>query len=208
MGDFKKVIQGYFKEEDLKKILSVKIGIAGLGGLGSNCAVNLVRSGINNLILVDFDRIEPKNLNRQFYFQHQIGLFKTEALTENLKKINPDIKITSFNERLEENNIFKFFNRCEVIVEAFDKAEYKSLLVSKLLPTRKLIVSASGLAGYGNSDDIKIHRIKKNLIIVGDLKSEAAANLPPLSPRVNIAAAKQADIILEYIIKTPSITDY
>lgn len=201
MSDFKDTLREYFKDKELLNIQAAKIGIAGLGGLGSNCAVNLVRSGIINLTLVDFDYVEDKNLNRQFYFQSQIGTLKVKALAENLKRINPDIKITSFSERIEKDNILKFFGQCEIVVEAFDKAEYKSLLVGELMPTKKLIVSASGLAGCGNSDEIKIHRIKENLIIVGDLKSEAAIDLPPLSPRVNIAAAKQADAILEYILK-------
>lgn len=201
MSNFKDVLREYFKEGDLKKIQSAKIGIAGLGGLGSNCAANLVRSGVNNLTLVDFDYVEYKNLNRQFYFQNQVGILKVTALAENLKMINPDIKIISFSERIEKDNIFKFFGECEIVVEAFDKAEYKSLLVGTLIPTKKLIVSASGLAGCGNSDDIKTYRLKENLIMIGDLKSEADADLPPLSPRVNIAAAKQADAILEYILK-------
>ncbi|MBP7088124.1 MAG: sulfur carrier protein ThiS adenylyltransferase ThiF [Candidatus Omnitrophica bacterium] len=204
MSNFKDTLREYFKDKDLLKIQTAKIGIAGLGGLGSNCAANLVRSGIINLTLVDFDYVEDKNLNRQFFFQSQIGTLKVKALTENLKKINPDIKITSFSERIEKDNVLKFFGQCEIVVEAFDKAEYKSLLVSELMPTKKLIVSASGLAGCGNSDEIKVHRIKENLIIVGDLTSEAAIDLPPLSPRVNIAAAKQADAILEYILKNKS----
>ena len=183
------------------KIESVVIGIAGCGGLGSNCANSLVRSGFKNLVLVDFDKVEPSNLNRQFYFQDQIGRNKVDCLKENLLRINPQAKITTYCQKIEKDNILDIFKQCSIVVEAFDKAEYKSLLVETLLPHKKLIVSASGLAGYGNSDDIKIHRIKDNLAIIGDRKSEASPSLPPLAPRVNIAAAKQADVILEHILK-------
>jgi sulfur carrier protein ThiS adenylyltransferase len=65
-----------------KRLIEFRIGIAGCGGLGSNCAVALSRVGIGRLILVDFDVVELSNLNRQYYFRDQIGLLKTEALTE------------------------------------------------------------------------------------------------------------------------------
>ncbi|MCF7908102.1 MAG: sulfur carrier protein ThiS adenylyltransferase ThiF [Candidatus Omnitrophica bacterium] len=201
MNNFEKEIIKYFGKDQFKKIQSVTIGIAGLGGLGSNCSHNLIRCGFKKLIIVDFDKVELSNLNRQFYFLNQIGKRKVDALKENLLKINPDIKITTYCEKLEKNNLKNIFKGCSIIIEAFDKAEYKSLIVETFLPTDKFIVSASGLAGYGKSDEIKIHRLRKNLAIVGDLKSEASQDLPPLSPRVNIAAAKQADVVLNYILK-------
>ncbi len=201
MNEFEKSLLKYFSQEDLKKIQSAKVGIAGLGGLGSNCAHILVRCGVKNLTLVDFDRVEPANLNRQFYFLEQVNQPKTEALKANLLKINPGLKITAYSQRLEKNNILAIFKDCLIVVEALDQAEYKKILVEVLLNSPKFIVSATGLAGYGKSDEIKIHRLKKNFFLVGDLKSEASPNLPPLAPRVNIAAAKQADLVLEYIIK-------
>lgn len=201
MTNFGKSIQHYFGKENFEKLQRVHIGIAGCGGLGSNCAHNLVRCGICKLTLVDFDVVEPANLNRQFYFSEQIGLKKIEALSQNLVKINPDLQITSYCQKLESNNILKIFESCEIVIEAFDQAEYKSLLVETLLPTGKFIVSASGLAGFGNSDDIKTHHLKDNLVLIGDLRSEANRSLPPLSPRVNVAAAKQADAVLAHILK-------
>ncbi len=201
MNEFEQEISRYLGQANLKKIQAVSVGIAGCGGLGSNCANSLIRSGFKKLILVDFDKVELSNLNRQFYFQNQIGKDKVEALKNNLLKINPDAQITSICQRLEKNNILDIFKPCRVIVEAFDKAEYKSLIVETLLATDKFIVSASGLAGWGRSDEIKVQKLKPNLVLIGDRKSEASQNLPPLSPRVNIAAAKQADVILEYILK-------
>ncbi|MBU2043618.1 MAG: sulfur carrier protein ThiS adenylyltransferase ThiF [Candidatus Omnitrophica bacterium] len=201
MNEFEKALLKYFSPEDLKKIQTAKVGIAGLGGLGSNCANSLVRCGVKNLVLVDFDKVEASNLNRQFYFLDQLGKNKVSALKETLLKINPGLNITGHCLRLEKDNILSVFEDCLAVVEAFDQAEYKSLIVQTLLPTGKFIVSASGLAGHGKSDEIKIRRIKNNLVLVGDLKSEASSNLPPLAPRVNIAAAKQADAVLEYILQ-------
>ncbi|MFH1836708.1 MAG: sulfur carrier protein ThiS adenylyltransferase ThiF [Candidatus Omnitrophota bacterium] len=186
-------------KESFDKVQRVKVGIAGLGGLGSNSAMNLVRSGFRKFLLVDFDRVETANLNRQFYFEDQMGRLKTEALEVNLKRINPVIEIETCSEKVERSNADRIFNDCDVIVEAFDKAEYKSMLVEKMLVLKKFIVSASGLAGIGNSDDIKVHRAKKNLIIIGDLTSDVK-NSFPISPRVNVAAAKQADVVLSHVI--------
>ena len=187
--------------EKLKKIESKRIGIAGCGGLGSNCAFNLVRCGFTKLKLIDFDIIDDTNLNRQFYFSDQVGRVKVEALAENLKRINKDIKLDLIQEKLEENSIEQLFSDCDIVVEAFDKSEYKGMIVSKLIKSNKFIVSASGLCGVGNSDDIRVHRIKNNLVIIGDLKSDSKDSFP-VSPRVNAAAAKQADIVLEYVISS------
>ena len=65
------------------------VGIAGVGGLGSAVAVSLARIGVGKLIIADFDVVEPSNLNRQQYFVDQLGYFKVDALTENLRRINP-----------------------------------------------------------------------------------------------------------------------
>ncbi len=199
MNKFEESLRKYLSEDDLHKLGAVRIGIAGCGGLGSNCAFNLVRSGFKKFVIADFDKVESSNLNRQFYFLDQVGEEKVEALKLNLSKINPDVEIDTLVERIEPGNSPDIFKDCDIIVEAFDKAECKSMLVEELLPSGKLIVSASGLAGYGRTDEITVNRLKDNLVVVGDLKTGINES-PPLSPRVNVAAAKQADIILEYIL--------
>ena len=200
MNDFEKALIGYIGEKNLMKIQKIKVGIAGAGGLGSNCAFNLVRSGFKNFVIADFDVIEYSNLNRQFYFYNQTGQLKTEMLKQNLLAINPDAMIHTVTEKLERHDLHRFFEDCHVVVEAFDKAIYKKMIVEEFIASSKLLVSASGLAGWGKSDDIKTHKLKDNFYIIGDLVSEVADGLPPISPRVNIAAAKQADVILEYFL--------
>ena len=199
MNKFEQTLLNQFGEENFDKIQSAKIGIAGAGGLGSNCAFNLVRSGFKNFRIIDFDVIDHSNLNRQFYFDDQVGKSKVEALKKNLLRINPDLDIDARVERIEKENIRELFEDRDIVVEGFDKAEYKSMLVETFLATGKFIVSASGLVGIGDSDEIKVNRLKKNLIVIGDMKSDSKDN-PPISPRVNIAAAKQADVVLEYVI--------
>lgn len=185
--------------DNLKKIERARIGIAGAGGLGSNCALNLVRVGFRRLVIVDFDVVDPSNLDRQFYFLDQVGMGKAAALKINLCRINPSLEIEMFCRKIEKPDVKELFAGCDAVVECFDRAEYKSMLVSELLKLGKFVVSASGLGGFGSSDNIRVNAIKKNLVIIGDLKSDIAKS-PALSPRVNVAAAKQADIILEHFL--------
>ena len=186
-------------EAKLAKIEKAKIGIAGAGGLGSNCAACLVRVGFKHFTLVDFDRVDPSNLDRQFYFTDQVGMKKVEALRANLLRINPGLELQMFPVKLEPANIPEIFRDCDVVVECLDRAEAKSMLVSGMLSTGKLIVSASGLGGYGSSDDLKVRKLKPNFILIGDLASDIE-KAPALSPRVYIAAAKQADVVLEFVV--------
>ncbi|MFA5276164.1 MAG: sulfur carrier protein ThiS adenylyltransferase ThiF [Candidatus Omnitrophota bacterium] len=187
-------------QANLNKIEKTKIGIAGAGGLGSNCAFNLVRCGFKKFKIVDFDIITPSNLDRQFYFLDQVGQRKVDILKINLCRINPELNIEIEAVKITEENIKELFNGCPIVVECLDTAEAKSMLANQLLSEGKFIVSASGLGGVGSSDEIKVHKLKENLIIVGDLKSDIK-DRPALSPRVSIAAAKEADIVLEYVLK-------
>ena len=187
-------------EEKLLIIEDSRIGIAGAGGLGSNCAHNLVRSGFKKFTIVDFDTITPSNLDRQFYFLDQVGKKKVDTLKINLCRINPELDIETEAVIITENNIKELFKDCHIVVECLDSAEGKGMLVNQLLPEGKFIVSASGLGGVGSSDEIKVHKIKENLVIIGDLRSDIK-DRPALSPRVSIAAAKEADAVLEYVLK-------
>jgi len=207
MGLFEKNLIEKFGKENFKKIQSVSIGIAGAGGLGSNCALNLVRSGFKKFTIVDFDKVTPSNLDRQFYFLDQIGMPKIEALKINLLRVNPGLKLVLINKKIERpSDIENLFGKNDIIVECLDSPEYKSMLVGELLRLKKMVVAASGIAGIGSSDRIKVNRLKKNLIIIGDLESDTAKSLS-VSPRVNIAAAKQADSVLDIVIKQPRRED-
>nr|WP_282432142.1 sulfur carrier protein ThiS adenylyltransferase ThiF [Desulfurispora thermophila] len=191
-------LAGMVGEANLAVARRVKIGIAGAGGLGSNCAQFLVRSGFTRLKIVDYDRVEVSNLNRQFYFAHQVGRLKVEALGENLAAINPHLQLELLPVKIQESNVGELFADCDALVEALDRAETKRLLVETYWNTGKLLVAASGLAGWGRVDAIAVHRIKDNFFLVGDRCSEVSAQLPPVAPAVVTAAAKQADVVVSY----------
>lgn len=187
-------------ENKVNNIREIKVGIAGAGGLGSNCAANLVRVGFEKLKIIDFDIVEAANLDRQFYFADQVGMCKVEALRQNLLRINPAVQIESEVKKIVQSMAPVLFADCRVVAECLDSAESKSMLVAELLPLDKFIVAVSGLGGYGLSDNIKVYPVKENLIMIGDLQSDVTLR-PALSPRVNITAAKQADTILEYVCR-------
>jgi len=185
-----------------QKVKKSVVGIAGLGGLGSAVAITLARIGVGTLILADFDVVEPSNLNRQQYFLHQIGMPKVEALQENLLKINPYVHIRLHNERLDRKNIERIFNDADVVVEAFDRADEKAMLinvVSEKMPD-KYIVAASGVAGYGDNNEIETVRFSSRIFIVGDQKTAAQPGVGLMAPRVGIAAHHQANIVLRILL--------
>jgi sulfur carrier protein ThiS adenylyltransferase len=191
------------KFSEIKEHLGLfRVGIAGAGGLGSNCAVALARSGIGMLVISDFDVIEPANLNRQYYFTSQVGDLKSEALKENISLINPDVIVIAYTEKLNENNIPNIFSGCDVIVEAFDRDEMKEMIVEtvmKKMPGIPLVI-ASGLAGWGNNETIRFRKIDETLYVCGDEATVAGDDLPPMAPRVGIVANMQANTVIEILM--------
>ncbi|MBG0861311.1 MAG: sulfur carrier protein ThiS adenylyltransferase ThiF [Bacteroidales bacterium] len=189
---------------EIKSHLSkFKVGIAGAGGLGSNCATALARSGVGTLVIADYDKIEECNLNRQYYFTDQIGKLKTDALKENVFRINPGINVVIQQKRLDRLNIPEVFSGCDVIVEAFDSADMKEMLI-ETVQTRMpgiTVVAASGLAGFGNNDTVRCRKIDDTLYICGDESSEAEDDLPPMAPRVGIVANMQANTVIDILMK-------
>lgn len=200
MNKFERALLSTLGRDNLSKIQSCKIGLAGAGGLGSNCARFLVCSGFKRFKIVDFDRVEYSNLNRQFYFLHQVGQLKVDALDQNLSQINPELEIEKLPLQIDQTNVNQLFDDCHILIEALDRPEDKSMVVEAYWSSAGLIVAASGLAGWGRGDDIITRRIKPNFFMVGDMVSEATRDLPPLAPGVNIVAAKQADVVLSCVL--------
>ncbi|MPM05729.1 hypothetical protein SDC9_52020 [bioreactor metagenome] len=187
-------------EEIKKKVSNYKVGIAGCGGLGSNCAAMLVRSGVLKLVMADFDIVQESNLNRQFFFQNQIGIAKAEALKENLLHINSGAEIEAHVMKLDKEKIEALFASCDVIVEAFDHAEYKQLIIETVLEAfpDKSLICVSGLGGLEDAEHMRVVR-NGNLIVVGDFMDSVSEENPPMAPKVTIAAALQANEVLKIL---------
>jgi sulfur carrier protein ThiS adenylyltransferase len=179
-----------------------RVGIAGAGGLGSNCAVALARCGIGTLVIADFDVIEEPNLNRQYYFTNQIGLMKTVALKENISHINHEVVVIIHQTKLDRMNITEIFSGCNIIVEALDSTAMKEMLIETVqikMPGIPVVVG-SGMAGWGKSNDIITRKIDDTLYVCGDEYSEVSDNLPPIAPRVGIVANMQANVVIELLL--------
>lgn len=179
-----------------------KVAVAGLGGLGSNIAIALARIGVGHLHLIDFDRVDITNLNRQQYFISQIGMYKTDAIRENLQRINPYLDIRTDCVRIEEGNVGELFAGDDYVCEAFDVPENKAMLVNAFLEDfpGKYLVAASGMAGFGDSNQIRTRKITEHFYLCGDEMASADEAPGLMAPRVALCAAHQANMIVRLIL--------
>ncbi len=178
------------------------VGIAGLGGLGSNVAIALGRMGIGRLILADFDVVEPTNLNRQQFGIEHLGMRKTEAMKRILQGINPYLDVETHTVVLDSGNVPEIFKNASIVVECFDRAEAKSMIISAVsqsLPDT-YVIGASGLAGYGNSNSIRTMRLGDKIFMIGDLVTAAEPGRGLMAPRVGIAAHHQANLVVALLM--------
>ena len=178
-----------------ERLCEATVGIAGLGGLGSAVATALARSGVGRLILVDFDRVEASNLNRQHYFYDQIGRKKAQALTENLRRINPFPDYRGIAERITPQNAAALFRGADVLVEALDAAEEKAMLLNSC--SQMTMVAASGLGGLGPCAELRVRRMGKRLFVVGDMHSDMSEGT--LASRVGVVAHMQAHLVIRIL---------
>ena len=201
--EWNKALEERHGKELHRAFASATVAVCGLGGLGSNIAIALVRAGIGKLILIDFDRVDITNLHRQQYKADQIGMYKTEALRDNLREIAPYIELETYNERITEDNVVMLLEGANIICEAFDDAECKAMLTNIVLSELpdKYLVAASGMAGMGVTNSIKTRRITSRFYLCGDETSEVSDGIGLVAPRVALCAAHQAHTVLRILAK-------
>ena len=178
------------------------VGVAGLGGLGSNIALSLARVGVKKLVLADFDVVEPSNLNRQQYFVRHIGLKKTQALKELINDVNPFVEVETHDIFLDEKNVASVFGECEILCEAFDNVAGKAMILNEAGASLKdkKIIGASGMAGYFSSNLIKTIKFAKNVYLCGDLTNEAKIGQGLMAPRVAVCANHEANLAIRLLM--------
>lgn len=199
-NEFETAISHFYSPEEFRKLQNSVVGVLGAGGLGSNCAVNLVRSGIRNLIIADYDIVELSNLNRQYYFSSHVEQYKVEALQDVLTAINSNVIVKIYKDKLTTENIPEIYKKADILIEAFDAVEAKSMFLEATISLDVPKIMVSGLAGIGNSDTLRTKKLGQNLYIVGDGHS-GVEDAYPYAPRVAIAAAKQADLALSLLLE-------
>lgn len=189
-------------KEVFEKLKNARVAVGGLGGLGSNIALMLARAGVGTLHLIDFDEVDLSNLNRQQYFICHLGMYKTDAIKDEITRINPYINVITDCVKVTDENIDILFKDDNIICEAFDNPDCKAMLVNHILETRKdaYIVAASGMAGTEKSNTIFTRKITDRFYLCGDETSGAVKGNGLMSPRVTICAAHQANAILRIIL--------
>ena len=189
-------------EELQNKISAARVAVCGLGGLGSNIAIALARAGVGHLHLIDFDRVDLTNLNRQQYAVGQLGQYKTDALRETLSLISPYCDVTCDTIKVTEENLPDLLKTEDYICEAFDRAEAKAMLVSGVLEhfPEKYLVAGSGLAGLGSANTIQTRRVSQRFYLCGDGTSDSSVGLGLVASRVLVCAAHEANMILLSLI--------
>lgn len=195
-----------FPEEMRTKLRNARVAVAGLGGLGSNIAVMLARSGIGELLLVDFDTVDVTNLNRQMYLIPQLGKPKAEALPEILYQINPYLTYRSVCIKVTPDNVKELFSEYPIVCEAFDKPDQKAMLVRELLMQcpKTTVVSGNGMAGYADANEIRTCQVMKRLYVCGDQSTDVGNGIGLIAPRVAVCAAHEANKVLQLIMQTES----
>ena len=199
--EWSKALEKRHGKELQQAFSSATVAICGLGGLGSNIVIALARAGIGKLILIDFDRVDITNLHRQQYKADQIGMYKTEALADNLREIAPYIELEIHTERITEDTAVTLLRDADIICEAFDDAECKAMLTNIVLTEMrdKYLVAASGMAGLYDANRIKTRKVTSKFYLCGDEKSEVADGIGLVSSRVMICAAHQAHTVLRIL---------
>lgn len=195
-----------FPEEMRTKLRNARVAVAGLGGLGSNIAVMLARSGVGELLLVDFDTVDVTNLNRQMYLIPQLGKPKAEALPEILYQINPYLTYRSVCIKVTPDNVKELFSEYPIVCEAFDKPDQKAMFVRELLMQcpKTIVVSGNGMAGYADANEIRTCQVMKRLYVCGDQSTDVGNGIGLIAPRVAVCAAHEANKVLQLIMQTES----
>lgn len=177
------------------------VAVCGLGGLGSHIAYALARAGVGTLILIDFDTVNLSNLNRQQYGVSQLGQPKVAALADGIREAAPYVVTVPHAVRLTRENIPALIRDADVICEAFDRPDEKSMLVDTVLEAfpEKYLVAASGMAGLSGANSIKTRRITKRFYLCGDGVSDVADDIGLVCPRVMLCAAHQAQAVLRIL---------
>ncbi|MDD3279242.1 MAG: sulfur carrier protein ThiS adenylyltransferase ThiF [Lachnospiraceae bacterium] len=186
-----------------QKLSAGHVAIAGLGGLGSTVAVALSRAGIGHLHLIDFDRVDLSNLNRQQYRIKDLGRYKTEALQEIIMEINPYLEIKTDTVKITAENAKQLFTGESIICEAFDQAVEKAMLTDVFfeeLSREKILVAASGMAGAATSNLIRTRKINSRFYLCGDETAGLESGHSLMAPRVGVCAAHEANMILRLLI--------
>ncbi len=151
-------------ESQTKRLTNASVIVFGVGGVGGALATFLIRSGVDRIGIVDFDKVSPSNINRQFVANvNTIGELKVEQLKQDLLNINPDAKIDIYPFKLDENTINNInFNNYDIVADCIDDIKNKKLLIKHTNQINKYIICACGAGNrYKENPNFTVADIKK-----------------------------------------------
>lgn len=192
-------------KERQEKFSRANVIIFGLGGLGSHIAVLLARAGVGylgHIHLVDFDKVELTNIHRQNYDLADIGKYKPDALKHHLLTVNPYLDVVTTRKKVTEKDVGELIQGNSIVVEAFDGAETKSMLVDAFFTHKtgnQCIFAASGMAGFGDGNLIHTRQVNDYFYLIGDEKSDVRKEKTLVASRVSLCASAQAHCILQHL---------
>ncbi|MFA6335093.1 MAG: tRNA threonylcarbamoyladenosine dehydratase [Bacteroidales bacterium] len=152
-------------KEVMELLISKRVAIVGLGGVGAYAAEMLARAGVGSMVILDSDIINLSNKNRQLLaLDSTIGMAKTDVMAKRLKDINPRIELKILNEFLNENNVSNLLSGrpLDYIVDAIDTLSPKVSLIKYALSSQIPIVSSMGAGAKLDATKIKIADISKS----------------------------------------------
>ncbi len=153
-----------FFDKDLSKLANLKVIIFGVGGVGGQVVEMLARSGIENLTLVDFDRVNITNINRQIIaLESTIDKLKVEVFKDRILDINPNAKVTIFPIVYDENHLINL-NDYDYIIDAIDQVSSKILLIKEAYKAKVKIISAMGAGNKLNPLAFKVTKINQTSV--------------------------------------------
>lgn len=159
-------IERLIGSSNLELINAKSVLIVGLGGVGGSAILSLVRSGIKKVIIIDFDKIDVSNINRQLIaFQDSVGKKKTDVCSEIIKNINPECEVIKYDIFLDKENIMQILNdnNPDYVIDACDSVKTKQALIKACLYKKIKIISCMGTGNKLNPLDLEITDIRKTV---------------------------------------------
>ena len=180
-------------EKGQKTLLDAKVLVAGAGGLGSNVIANLASLGIGNIGIIDNDKVELSNLNRQYIHKFDnIGKNKVESAKEWINSFNPDINVEIYQTRLDENNYKEIISSYDMIIDCFDSYKSKFLLNKIAVENNKILIHGGITEFYGQVTVIIPHQTACLSCFISDTDIEVCETKGSISPAVATIASIQS----------------
>ncbi len=149
--------------KNIEKISNTKVLVLGLGGVGSYALEAIVRSGVGSVVIVDYDKIDITNLNRQLMTNHNnIGRLKTEVWKERIKDINPNCNVEIVTKKLTKEDVYELFKyQINYVIDACDTLEVKKELILACHKNKVKLISSMGTGNKFDPLRLKIMDIRK-----------------------------------------------